>query len=93
MGVLLLLGVDVVAEILVWLGRTKILLLLVKVNFNGKGRLGEMFGDEACGQVRPWREVAVIDGGNEGSLGRAEGCSVKVLGKFALGDIMEENAV
>ena len=37
--------------------------------------------------------MAVFDGGNEGGIERAEGCSVKVLGKFALGDVMEGNAV
>ena len=37
--------------------------------------------------------MAVIDGGNECGLDRDEGCSVKVLGKFALGDVIEENAV
>ena len=36
---------------------------------------------------------AVVDGGDEGGLDRAEGCSMKVLGKFALGDFMTENAV
>ena len=38
-------------------------------------------------------EVAVVDGGYKGGLERAEGCSVKVLGKFTLGDVMEENSV
>ena len=37
--------------------------------------------------------MAIVDGGDEGGLDRAEGCSVKVLGKFALGDVMAENAV
>ena len=37
--------------------------------------------------------MAVVDGGDEGGLDRAEGCSVKVLVKFALGDVMAENAV
>ena len=53
----------------------------------------EMFGYKACRQVRPRREVEIVDGGNEGRLDRAEGCCVKVLGKFALGGIMAENAV
>ena len=37
--------------------------------------------------------MAVVDGGNEGGLGRDEVCSAKVLGKFALGDVMAENSV
>ena len=37
--------------------------------------------------------MAVVDGGNEGGIDRDEGCSVKVLGKFTLGDVMAENAV
>ena len=37
--------------------------------------------------------MAVVDGENEGGLGRAEGCSVKLLGKFAIGDVMAENVV
>ena len=37
--------------------------------------------------------MAVVDGGNEGGLDRAEGCSVKVLGKFLFGDVMAENSV
>ena len=37
--------------------------------------------------------MAVVDGSDEGGLDRAESCSVKVLGKFALGDVMAENAV
>ena len=71
----------------------KILLLLVNVAFRGEGKLGKIFGDEACRRARPCREVAVVDSGNEGELDRAEGCSVKVLGKFALGDVMADNAV
>ena len=43
-----MLGVDVVAEILMLLGITKILLLWVKVAFHDEGRLGKMFGDKAC---------------------------------------------
>ena len=38
MGALFFLGVDVVEEIVVWLGETKILLFLVKVNFHCEGR-------------------------------------------------------
>ena len=53
MGVLFLFGVDVVEEILMQLGRTKVLLFLVKVALHGEGRLGKMFGDEACRQARP----------------------------------------
>ena len=52
MGVTFLFGVDVVAEILMSSGRTKILLLLVKVAFHNEGRLGKMFGDEVFRQAR-----------------------------------------
>ena len=51
-----------------------------------------MFGDKTYRQARPWSEVAVVDGGNEGVLDRAEGCSVKVLGEFTIGNVMVENA-
>ena len=37
--------------------------------------------------------MAVVDGGDEGRLDGAEGCWVKVLGKFALGGVMADNAV
>ena len=37
--------------------------------------------------------MAVVDEGDEGRLDRAEGCSVKVLAKFMLGNVMAENAV
>ena len=37
--------------------------------------------------------MAVVDGGNEGGLDRAEVCSVKVLGKFAFGNVLAEDAV
>ena len=37
--------------------------------------------------------MAVVDGGDEGRLDRAEGCCVKLLGKFAIGGVMAENAV
>ena len=53
MGALFLLGVDVIAEILMWLGRTKISLLLIKVAFHVEGKMGDMFGDKACRQARP----------------------------------------
>ena len=53
MGALFLLGVDVVAEILMWLGRTKMLLLLVKVDFHGEGRMGKVFRDKTFVQARP----------------------------------------
>ena len=43
MGVLFLFGVDVAAEILVRLGRTKIILLLFKVALHGEGILGKIF--------------------------------------------------
>ena len=61
--------------------------------FHGEGRLGKMFRDKAFRQDRPFREVAVVDGRNEGVLDRAEGSSMKVLGKFALGDVMAENSI
>ena len=37
--------------------------------------------------------MAVVDGGDKGGLDRAEGCSVKVLVNFALGDVMADNSV
>ena len=37
--------------------------------------------------------MAVVDGGNEGGLDRTEGCSMKVLGKFTIGDVMANNDV
>ena len=37
--------------------------------------------------------MAVVDGGDKCGLDRAEGCSMKVLVKFALGDVMAENNV
>ena len=37
--------------------------------------------------------MAFVDGGNEGGLDRAKGCSMKVLGKFAIGDVMAENSI
>ena len=37
--------------------------------------------------------MAVVHGGSEGGLDRAEGFSMKVLGKFALGNVMAENAI
>ena len=35
----------------------------------------------------------VVDGGNESGLDRDKVCSVKVLGKFAFGNVLAENAV
>ena len=52
MGVLFLFWVDVVAEMLMSSGRTKIILLLVKVAFHGEGILGKMFGGETFRQSR-----------------------------------------
>ena len=52
-----------------------------------------MFGDEACGEARPWREVASVDGGDEGIFDRAEGCRMEVLGEFAFDCVIAENAV
>ena len=37
--------------------------------------------------------MEVFDSDNEGGLDRAEGCSVKVLGKFAFGNVMAKNDV
>ena len=37
--------------------------------------------------------MAVVDGVDEGVLDRAEGCSVKLLGNFSLGDVMANNVV
>ena len=37
--------------------------------------------------------MAVVDGGDEGELYRAEGCSVKLLSKFAIGDVVADNSV
>ena len=42
-GVLILLGMDVVAEILVGSGGSKIVLFLIKVALYGEGRLRKMF--------------------------------------------------
>ena len=53
MGVLFLIGVDGVKEILMRLSGTKIILLLIEVNFHHEGGLWNMFGDEACGKARP----------------------------------------
>ena len=37
--------------------------------------------------------MAIIDGGDEGRIDEAEGCCMKLLGKFALGGVMAENDV
>ena len=37
--------------------------------------------------------MAVFDGRNEGGLDGAEGCSVKLLGKVAFGNVLAEDAV
>ena len=37
--------------------------------------------------------MVVVDGGNGGGLDGDEGCSLKVLGKFAFGNVLEEDAV
>ena len=68
-------------------------MLLAKVAFHGEVILGKMFEDEACRQARPCCEVAVVDGGNEGGLDRAEVCIVKVLGKFEVGNVIAENTI
>ena len=53
MGALFLIGVDIVEESLVRVSGTKIILLLIKVAFHREGVLWRMFGDKACGKVRP----------------------------------------
>ena len=53
MGVMFFFGVDVVAEIVVRLGITVIILFLLKVDLHIKGILWKMFGYEAFGQSRP----------------------------------------
>ena len=37
--------------------------------------------------------MAVVDGGQEDGLDRDEGRSVKILGKFAFGNVLAEDAV
>ena len=37
--------------------------------------------------------MAVVDGGQEGGIDGAEVCSVKILGKFAFGNVLAEDAV
>ena len=37
--------------------------------------------------------MAVVDGGQEGGLDGAEGRNVKILGKFAFGNVLAEDAV
>ena len=88
-----MIGVDVVKEILMRLSGTKILLLLIEVNFHREGGLWKMFGDEACVKARVWHEVALVDGNDEGRFDRAEGCRVEVLGGFAFGVVIVENDV
>ena len=92
-SLLFLLGVDIVEEIPMWLSGTKIILLLVEVDFHCEGGLWKMFGDKAFGKAMPWCEVAFVDGGDEGILYRSEGCCKEVLGEFAFGGIMAENSV
>ena len=52
-GALFLLGMEVVEENLMRLSGTKILLLLIEVDFQREGGLWNMFGDESCGKARP----------------------------------------
>ena len=92
-GVLLFRGMDGVKEILMRLSRTKIILLLIKMDFHLEGGLWKMFGDEACGKARPWNEVAAVDGGYEGRFDGAEGCRMKLLGEFKVGGVVVENVV
>ena len=35
----------------------------------------------------------IVDGGQEGRLDGAEGCSVKILGEFPFGNILVEDSV
>ena len=37
--------------------------------------------------------MAVVDGGQEGGIDGAEGCSVKILGEFPFGIIVVEDSV
>ena len=37
--------------------------------------------------------MALVDVGDEGRFYRAEGCHMEVLGKFAFGGVIAENAV
>ena len=37
--------------------------------------------------------MEIVDGGQEGGLDGSEGFSVKILGKFAFGNILAEDAV
>ena len=37
--------------------------------------------------------MVIVDGGKEGGLEGAEGCSVKILGKFAFGNVLAEYAI
>ena len=37
--------------------------------------------------------MAVVDGGKEGGLDGDEGCSVKILGNFAFGNVLAEDSV
>ena len=53
LGVLFWLGGDVVKESLMGLSGLKIILLLFEVDFDFKGVLWKMFGDEACEKARP----------------------------------------
>ena len=53
MGLLFLLGVDVIKESLMGLIGTNIILLLIEVAFYREGGSWKMFGDEASGKARP----------------------------------------
>ena len=35
----------------------------------------------------------VVNGGQKGGLDGAEGCSLKILGEFTFGNVLEEDAV
>ena len=37
--------------------------------------------------------MAIVDDGKEGGLDGAEGCSVKILGKLAFGNVLAEDSV
>ena len=88
-----MLEVEIIKESLMVLSGTNIIFLLVTVAFYCEGGLWKMFGDEAFGKARPRREVASVDGVDEGIFDGAEGFSVEVFGEFTFGCVISENAV
>ena len=75
------------------LSGTNIIFLLVTVAFYCEGGLWKMFGDEAFGKARPRREVALVDGVDEGIFDGAEGCRMEVFSEFAFCGVIAKNAV